>query len=86
MPDTTVGGISAEHIRSIVERIERLEAEKKALAEDIKSVYTEAKGNGFDPAILRKIISLRKRDAADREEEESVMELYMRALQMLPAD
>lgn len=82
----TVGGIAVDQLRSIIDRIERLEEEKKGLAEDIKEVYAEAKGNGFDPAILRKIISLRKRDASEREEEESILELYMRALGMLPGE
>jgi uncharacterized protein (UPF0335 family) len=80
-----VGGVAAEQLRSIVERIERLEEEKKALAEDIKDVYAEAKGNGFDVKILRKIISRRKRDQADIDEEETILELYLRALGMLPA-
>jgi uncharacterized protein (UPF0335 family) len=79
-----VGGIAADQLRSIVERIERLEEEKKALAEDIKDVYAEAKGNGFDTKILRKIIALRKRDRAELDEEESILELYLHALGMLP--
>ena len=74
-----VGGVAAEQLRAIVERIERLEEEKKALQEDIKDVYAEAKGNGFDVKILRKIISLRKRDRAELDEEETILELYLRA-------
>ena len=79
-----VGGVAADQLRSIVERIERLEEEKKALQEDIKDVYAEAKGNGFDVRILRKIISMRKRDRAELDEEETILELYLRALGMLP--
>ncbi|MEA2757190.1 MAG: hypothetical protein QOJ54_3479 [Aliidongia sp.] len=79
-----VGGVAADQLRSIVERIERLEEEKKALQEDIKDVYAEAKGNGFDVKILRKIISIRKRDRAELDEEETLLELYLRALGMLP--
>jgi uncharacterized protein (UPF0335 family) len=82
----TVGGVAADQLRSIVERIERLEEEKKALAEDIKDVYAEAKGNGFDVKVLRKIIAMRKRDRAELDEEESILEIYLRALGMLPGD
>ena len=71
-------------IRSLVERIERLEEEKKTIAGDIKEVYAEAKANGFDTKILRKVISLRKKDRHEREEEEAVLDLYMQALGMLP--
>jgi len=68
---------------SIVERVERLELEKANIATDIKEVYAEAKGNGFDTKVLRKVVALRKRDAADLEEEEAMLELYMQALGML---
>jgi uncharacterized protein (UPF0335 family) len=67
-------------LKSIVDRIERLEEEKKAIAGDIKEVYAEAKGNGFDPKILRKVIGFRKRDQNEREEEEAMFELYLGAL------
>ncbi len=80
------GGVAADQLRSIVERIERLEEEKKALADDIKEVYAEAKGNGFDTKILRKVISLRKRDRAELDEEETLLEVYLRALGMLPGE
>ena len=73
-------------LKSIVERIERLEEEKKAIAGDIKEVYAEAKGNGFDVKILRKLISLRKKDANEREEEEAMLDLYLNALNMVPAE
>lgn len=79
-----VGGIAGEQLRSIVERIERLEEELKALREDIKSVYQEAKGNGFDVKIIRKIIAMRKRDRAELDEEETILTVYLRALGMLP--
>ena len=71
-------------LRSLVERIERLEEEKKTIAGDIKEVYAEAKGNGFDTKILRKVISLRKKEAAEREEEQSMLDLYLQALGMIP--
>lgn len=69
-------------LRSLVERIERLEEEKKAIAGDIKEVYAEAKGHGFDTKILRKVVSLRKKDAAERQEEEAILDLYLSALGM----
>jgi uncharacterized protein (UPF0335 family) len=71
-------------LKSLVERIERLEEEKKALAGDIKEVYGEAKAHGFDTKILRKVISLRKRDRHEREEEEAMLDLYLGALGMIP--
>jgi uncharacterized protein (UPF0335 family) len=83
MPDT--GGIAGEALKSFVERIERLEEEKRALSEDIKEVYGEAKGNGFEPKIIRQIVKIRKMDKDQRDEEESLLELYMRALGMMPA-
>lgn len=70
-------------IKSIVERIERLEEDKAALSADIKEVYAEAKANGFDTKILRKVISLRKKESAAREEEQSMLEVYMAALGMI---
>ncbi|WP_137388208.1 DUF2312 domain-containing protein [Rhodoligotrophos defluvii] len=71
-------------LRSIVERIERLEEEKAAMAADIKEVYAEAKAHGFDTKILRKVIALRKKDRAEREEEEAILDLYLQALGMVP--
>ncbi len=73
-------------LRSLVERIERLEEEKKTIAGDIKEVYAEAKGHGFDTKILRKVVSLRKKEVAEREEEQSLLDIYMEALGMLPAE
>ena len=70
-------------LQTIVERIERLEEDKAAIAEDIKGIYTEAKGNGFDPKILRKVIALRKKRASERDAEQTMIDLYMSALGML---
>ena len=79
---TDVGGVSSERLRSFVERIERLEEEKKALSDDIREVYSEAKGTGFDVKVLRQIIRLRKMDSSDRSEMEEVLDVYKRALGM----
>lgn len=77
-----VGGIAGERLRSFVERIERLEEEKAALAADIREIYAEAKGTGFDAKVLRQIVRLRKMDQADRREQEELLDLYQRALDM----
>jgi uncharacterized protein (UPF0335 family) len=74
---------AVDQLKSIIERIERLEEEKKAISEDIKDVYAESKGNGFDVKALRTIIRLRKQDPNERQEEESILETYMNALGML---
>jgi uncharacterized protein (UPF0335 family) len=79
------GGVSAGQLRSLVERIERLEEEKKGIADDIRDVYAEAKGSGFDTKVMRQVIRLRKKDATERQEEESIRDLYMHALGMAPA-
>ncbi|WP_374546729.1 DUF2312 domain-containing protein [Rhodoblastus sp.] len=68
------------HLKSFIERIERLEEEKKAIADDIKDVYAEAKGTGYDVKIMRKIVSLRKQDVNKRREEEEILDLYLSAL------
>lgn len=81
-----VGGVSGQHLRAFIERIERLEEDKKVIAEDIKEVFAEAKANGFDTKIMRKVISLRKLDAAEREEIETLVDVYKAALGMIPAD
>jgi uncharacterized protein (UPF0335 family) len=73
-------------LKALVERIERLEEEKKTIAGDIKEVYGEAKGNGFDTKILRKVISLRKKEPTEREEEQSMLDVYMAALGMIPEE
>ncbi len=75
-----VGGIGAERLRSFIERIERLEEEKAALTADIREVYAEAKGNGFDTKVMRQVIRLRKMETADRQEQEALLDLYKRAI------
>jgi uncharacterized protein (UPF0335 family) len=75
--------VNAGQLRAFIERIERLEEEKKALADDIKDVYAEAKGNGFDTKALRKIVALRRQDEAKRREEEEILNVYLAALGML---
>jgi uncharacterized protein (UPF0335 family) len=82
MPD--VGGVAVERLRSFIERIERLEEERRALSGDIKEVYAEAKGTGFEPKIMRQIIKIRKMDKDEVDEEESLLDLYKRALGMMP--
>lgn len=75
--------VNAGHLRAFIERVERLEEEKRAIADDIKDVYAEAKGNGFDPKVMRKIVSMRRQDHEKRKEEETVLDLYLNALGML---
>ena len=77
------GEVNSGHLRAFIERIERLEEEKKALAEDIKDVYGEAKSTGFNVKIMRKIVALRRQDADKRAEEEAILDLYLNALGML---
>ena len=74
--------VAADMLKVFIERIERLEEERAGIAEDIKDVYAEAKGNGFDTKVLRKIIAIRKRDHAERQEEEAILEMYLQALGM----
>jgi uncharacterized protein (UPF0335 family) len=74
--------VAQDQLRAFIERIERLEEEKKAIADDIKEIYAEAKGNGFDTKVLRQVIRLRKKDRAERLEEQAILELYMSALGM----
>jgi uncharacterized protein (UPF0335 family) len=76
----TLGVTAQGKLKSFVERIERLEEDKAAVASDLKEVYAEAKGEGFDTKILRKVVSLRKGDAAKRQEEEALIELYISAI------
>lgn len=78
------GGVAVEQLKSVIQRIEKLEEEKAAIAADIRDVLAEAKRNGFDVKAIRKIISLRKMDASEREEAEAVLDTYMRALGMQP--
>nr|HMQ57879.1 DUF2312 domain-containing protein [Rhizobiaceae bacterium] len=72
-----VTSFAKEHLKAFVERIERLEEEKQGIADDIKDVYAEAKANGFDTKILRKVVSIRKQDANERLEQEAVLDLYL---------
>jgi uncharacterized protein (UPF0335 family) len=72
-----------DHLKAFIERIERLEEEKKAIADDIRDVYAEAKANGFDVKAIRTIVRLRKQDAEQRKEEAAILETYMHALGML---
>lgn len=77
---------ATDQLKSIVERIERLEEEKQTISEDIKEVYAEAKGNGFDTKILRTVVRLRKQDTAERMEQEAILDLYLHALGMVQAE
>ena len=83
MSDTQV---AREQLRSIVERIERLEEEKKAISDDIKDVYGEAKANGFDTKVLRQVVRMRKQDTSERQEQDAIRDLYLHALGMLPGE
>jgi uncharacterized protein (UPF0335 family) len=74
--------VAQDQLRAFVERIERMEEEKKAIADDIKEIYAEAKGSGFDTKVLRQVIKIRKQDRAERMEQEAILELYMTALGM----
>ncbi|WP_152659233.1 DUF2312 domain-containing protein [Gluconobacter oxydans] len=76
------GGIAADRLRSIIERVERLEEERKALAGDIKNIFSEAKSAGFDVKVIKQIIRLRKQEPAEVEEQETLLDIYRRALGM----
>jgi uncharacterized protein (UPF0335 family) len=76
------GGIAADRLRSLVERIERLEEERKALGSDIKDIYAEAKSAGFDVKVIRQLISIRRKEPAEVEEQETLLDVYRRALGM----
>jgi uncharacterized protein (UPF0335 family) len=78
--------IARDQLKAIVERIERLEEEKQALAGDIRDVYAEAKANGFDTKTLRQVVRLRKQDAHERQEQDALLDLYLNALGMIPAE
>ena len=78
-----VGGIAAERLNAFIERIERLEEERVTLQGDIKEVFAEAKGSGFDPKIMRQVLKLRKMETQERVEQEELIELYLRALGMI---
>jgi len=79
---TDTESVAADQLKALIERIERLEEEKAGIAGDIREIYAEAKGNGFDTKAIRKIIALRKKEFAERQEEEAILELYMQALGM----
>ena len=79
-----VGGIAGDRLKSFIERIERLEEEKKTLQADIKEVYAEAKGTGFDTKIMRQLIRIRKMDKDDLDEQETLLDIYKRAIGMMP--
>jgi uncharacterized protein (UPF0335 family) len=80
--DTKTGGIAADRLRSIVDRIERLEEERKALGGDIRDIHAEAKSAGFDVKVLRQLIRVRRQEAGDVEEQETLLDVYRRALGM----
>lgn len=75
--------VNSSHLRSFIEWIEKLEEEKRVIADDIKEVYAEAKGNGFDAKVMRKIVSIRRQDRDKRKEEETILDLYLNALGMI---
>ena len=77
--------VAQDQLRAFVERIERMEEEKKAIADDIKEIYAEAKGNGFDTKVLRQVIRIRKQDRSERLEQEAILDLYLAALGMQAA-
>lgn len=80
--DPAVGGIAVDRLRSIIDRVERLEEERKALGGDIKDIFTEAKSAGFDVKVLRQIIRIRKQEPSEVEEQENLLDIYRRALGM----
>jgi uncharacterized protein (UPF0335 family) len=82
MADGSTSSIAAAKLRSFVERIEKLEAEKTELGADIREVYAEAKGNGFDTKIMRQVIKLRTMEEPDRREQDELLDLYRRALEV----
>jgi Uncharacterized protein conserved in bacteria len=84
MAKAKVGGVAVDQLKSIIGRVEKLEEEKTAIAADIRDVFAEAKGNGFDVKAIRSIIRLRKMDASERDEQETILDTYRRALGMLP--
>ena len=83
---STAGTAASKQLKSFVERIEHLEEEKKGIADDIRDVFAEAKGQGFDTKVMRQVIRLRKKDVAERQEEEALLDLYLHALGMLSGD
>jgi len=84
-PEAATTRFAKDQLKAFVERIERLEEEKKALSDDIRDVYAESKANGFDVKALRSVVRLRKQDANERNEQQVILETYMNALGMLAA-
>ena len=80
-----VGMITKEQLQQFIERIERLEEEKASISEDVREVYAEAKANGYDVKVMRQVIKLRKMEASEREEQESLIDTYLHALGMVPS-
>lgn len=83
---TRTGGIAGDRLQAFVERIERMEEEKAACADDLKAIYAEAKADGFDTKVMRQVVRLRRIDQAERLEQEAILDLYMHALGMIPLD
>lgn len=79
-----VSGVAGERLKQMIERIERLEEEKAAIAADVRDIYAEAKAVGFDTKVMRQVVKLRKMDRQDREEQEQLLDLYMAAIGMVP--
>jgi uncharacterized protein (UPF0335 family) len=84
-PTVSSDSVAQDQIKAFVERIERMEEEKRAITEDIKEIYAEAKGNGFDTKVLRQVVRIRKQDRAERMEQEALLDLYLTALGMAVA-
>jgi uncharacterized protein (UPF0335 family) len=85
-PEITIGNVAGGQLRSFVERVERLNKEKKSIADDIKEVFGEAKAMGYDTKTIRKVINIRKQDQNERMEQEAVLDTYLAVLGMLPND
>ena len=81
---TRVGGIAVDQLKAIIGRVEKLEEEKAGVSADIRDVFAEAKGNGFNVKAIKQIIAIRKMDSSEREEQENIRDTYLRALGMLP--
>ena len=79
-----VGGVAVDQLKAIIARVEKLSEEKEGIAADIRDVFDEAKGNGFSVPAIRTILKMRKKDASEREEEETILDTYLNALDMLP--
>ncbi len=84
MAKAKVGGVAVDQLKSIIGRVEKLEEEKAGISADIRDVFAEAKGNGFDVKAIRSIIKIRKMDASEREEAETILDTYLLALGMVP--